>query len=132
MMMFIRIDHQPLVIFSTIVNIVLALLIVLRLIHLRRNIRKVLGAEHGSTYSQVIAMCIESSALIVIFGTLCIVFGFLDPNELFVPLLLFPHICVGGLEFYDMWCTSKMLHLGYYYRLSRPSSLSIALLKVAP
>ena len=109
--MFIRISHQPLIIFSTIVNIVLALLIVLRLIHLRRYIRKVLGPEHGSLYSQVIAMCIESSALIVIFGTLCIILGFLNTNELFVSLLLFPHICVGGLEFYDMWYTSKIFCL---------------------
>ena len=58
-------------------------------------------------YSKVIAMCVESSALIVILGGLCIVLGFLNANGLFVPLLLFPHICVGGLEFYDMWCISK-------------------------
>ena len=100
-MMFLRYPHQPLIIFSTVVNIILALLIIHRLVHHKRYIQKVLGAEHGSTYSKVIAMCIESSALMVIFGSICIVLGSLNENGLFIPLLLFPHTCVSGLKFYD-------------------------------
>ena len=100
-MMFLRYPHQPLIIFSTVVNIILALLIIHRLVHHKQYIQKVLGAEHGSTYSKVIAMCIESSALMVIFGSICIVLGSLNENGLFIPLLLFPHTCVSGLKFYD-------------------------------
>ena len=101
-MMFLRYSHQPLIIFSTIVNIIFAVLIILCLIHHQRCIQRVPGVEHGSLYSKVIAMCVESSALIVVFGGLCIVLGFLNANWLFIPLLTFPHICVGGLEFYNM------------------------------
>ena len=73
------------------------MLIILRLVRHQQYVRKVLGAEHGSLYSKVIAMSVESSALIVVFGGLCIILGFLNANWLFIPLLAFPHICVGGL-----------------------------------
>jgi len=45
-----------LVAFSTLVNIILALLIVLRLVQHQRHIREVLGSEHGSPYSKVTTM----------------------------------------------------------------------------
>ena len=89
---------------STFVNIILALLIILRLLHHQRHIRKVLGAEHGSPNSKVITMCVESSALIVIVGGVYVI---LDSGpgrangSMIVPFLLLPHICVSGLEFYD-------------------------------
>jgi len=89
---------------STFVNIILAFLIILRLVHHQQHIRKVLGAEHGSPYSKVITMCVESSALIVIVGgayvVLCFRPGWAN-GSVIVPFLLLPHICVSGLEFYD-------------------------------
>ena len=87
---------------STFVNIVLALLIIFRLVHHQRQMRKILGAEHGSPYSHIITMCIESSALIVVFSVAYIVLGFWRANgPAIIPLLLLPHICVRGPEFYD-------------------------------
>ena len=94
-----------LIAFSTLVNIILALLIVLRLVHHQRHIRKVLGAQHGSLYSKVITMCVESSALIVIFSGVYTVLIFEQGNGALIPFLLLPHICVGDLEF---WCSSKI------------------------
>ena len=94
-----------LIAFSTLVNIILALLIVLRLVHHQRHIRKVLGAQHGSPYSKVITMCVESSALIVIFSGVYTVLIFEQGNGALIPFLLLPHICVGDLEF---WCSSKI------------------------
>ena len=89
---------------SILVNIILALLIILRLVHHQRHIRKVLGAEHGSPYSKVITMCVESSALIIIFGGVYTALGSVPGmanGSVIVPLLLLPHICVSSLEFYD-------------------------------
>ena len=81
-------------------NIILASLIILRLVRHQRYVRKVLGAEHGSPYFTVITMSIESSALIVIFSAVYTVLALMQPiqtGSVFVPLLLLPHICVGGL-----------------------------------
>ena len=81
---------------SSLVNIILASLIVLRLVRHQRHVRRVLGAEHGSAYSKVITVCVESSTLIV---AVCIVLVLTQPTgSEFIPLLLLPHICVGGLE----------------------------------
>ena len=98
-------------------NIILASLIILRLVRHQRYVRKVLGAEHGSPYFTVITMSIESSALIVIFSAVYTVLALMQPiqtGSVFVPLLLLPHICVGGLEFYDFLCTSK-IHCSQHY-----------------
>jgi hypothetical protein len=92
-------------------NITLASLIILRLVRHQRHVRKVLGAEHGSPYFTVITMCIESSALIVIFSAVYIVIVLMRPiqtGSVFAPLLLLPHICVGGLGSYDFLCTSRI------------------------
>jgi hypothetical protein len=80
--------------FSTLVNIILALLIVLRLIHHQRHIRKVLGADHESPYSKVITICVESSALIVIFSGAYTALVFEQAYLSTIPFLLLPHIFV--------------------------------------
>ena len=91
------------VLFTTLVNITLALLIILRLVHHQRHIRKVLGAQHGSPYSKIITMCVESSALIIIVSGVCSVLIFEQPYGALIPFLLLPHICVGDQEFYDTY-----------------------------
>ena len=95
------------VLLTTLVNITLALLIILRLIHHQRHIRKILGAQHGSPYSKIITMCVESSALII-FSGVCSVLIFEQPYGALIPFLLLPHICVGDQEFYDILCASKI------------------------
>jgi hypothetical protein len=74
---------------------ILALLIVGRLIHHQRHIQKDLGADHGSPYSKVIIMCVESSGLIVISS--CVYIALRTNQMPWAPILsvLLPHICVS-------------------------------------
>jgi hypothetical protein len=91
------------ILLSTFVNIILAALIIFRLIYHRRHVRSVLGAEHGSPYTNIMTMCVESSALMVITSGLCMALQFTTgPRLAWIPYLLFPHICVGGLELDDI------------------------------
>ena len=52
---------------SPLANIILAMLIVLRLIYRRRHFRNVLGEECRYPYINIMSICVESSAPIVIF-----------------------------------------------------------------
>jgi hypothetical protein len=84
---------------SALVNIILAALIVSRLVYHRRYIRNTLGVEHGSPYTNIITMCVESSALIVIASSLFTILGFVAPGHGGQVMFdIIPHICVGGLE----------------------------------
>ena len=86
----------------TLANIILAALIVSRLIYLRRQVRNALGVEHGSPYTNVITMCVESSALMVIFSGLYTIMVFVLPDQSVFLYMILPHIYVGGSECYDM------------------------------
>ena len=86
---------------STLVNIILAVLVVSRLVYRRRYIRNTLGVEHGSPYTNVIIMCVESSALMVISSGLynSLYFGSADGKNFMNEII--PHIFVGALELND-------------------------------
>jgi hypothetical protein len=86
---------------STLINIILAVLVVSRLVYHRRYIRNTLGVDHGSPYTNVIIMCVESSALMVIAGGLynSLYFGSKDGKNFMNEVI--PHIFVGGLELTD-------------------------------
>lgn len=58
--------HPVFILLSAFINIILAALIVFRLVYHRRNVRNALGAGHGPPYTNIITMCVESSALMVI------------------------------------------------------------------
>jgi hypothetical protein len=94
---------------STLVNIVLAALIIFRLVYYRRHVQNALGTEHASPYTKVISICVESSALMVISSALYTSLELGLPNRLDSPnwgglvSALLPHICVGGSELYDIW-----------------------------
>ena len=83
---------------STLVNIILAVLIVSRLVHHRRCSQNSLGVEHGSPYTNIITMCVESSALMVISGGLFTSLYFVSENGNGIMSDISPHIFVGGLE----------------------------------
>ena len=110
---------------STLINIILAVLIVSRLVYHRRYIRNALGEQHGSPYTNIITMCIESSALMVIVGGLCTILTYVSENGRNFMYDIAPHIFVGGSELNDFWCTSKIFDTT---RLSPRSSSSIELL----
>jgi len=86
---------------SALVNIFLAALIIFRLVYHRRYVRNTLGVEHGSPYTNIITICIESSALMVIATGLYTILVFLPGYGAQVMIDIIPHICVGGLELGD-------------------------------
>lgn len=54
---------------SLFVNLLITALVVLRLLFFRKRLRATLGSCHGSAYTTVISMCIESAALVIVFST---------------------------------------------------------------
>ena len=83
---------------STLVNIILAVLIVSRLVYYRRCLQNTLGVEHGSLYTNVITMCVESSALMVIATVLYTVLSFVSQTGIHIIYDITAHSCVGSLE----------------------------------
>lgn len=81
---------------SAFANIILATLIVFRLVYHQRNVRNALGAEHGSPYTNVITMCVESSALMVVASGLYASMYFWMDSPLGMNFMfdITPHICV--------------------------------------
>ena len=86
---------------SALLNIILAALIVFRLVYHQRYVRDALGLEHKFPYTNIITMCVESSALMVIVGGLYIIVYFVSPHGEYFMFNIIPHICVGGLELND-------------------------------
>ncbi|KDR73864.1 hypothetical protein GALMADRAFT_212106 [Galerina marginata CBS 339.88] len=78
---------------STIVNIVLSALIIFRALYHQRHSRTALGTAHASIYSQIVALCIESCALISIVGVVYMVIVLSNLPGMEVPLYLLPQIC---------------------------------------
>jgi membrane-associated protease RseP (regulator of RpoE activity) len=87
---------------GTLINIILAALIVFRLIFHQRYVRNVLGGGHESLYTNVMTMWVESSGLIVVASVIYTAMFFAVPQWVRVPCLLYPHICVGGLKLDDI------------------------------
>jgi len=103
-------NHLVITLLSTLVNNILVALIVFRVVyHQRRHLQHVLvlEAEHGSpdpNNTGVMAMCIESSALIIISSAVLTTLTFTNKIEeasVFMYSLL-PHICVGLPECCDV------------------------------
>jgi len=61
---------------TALINIIVAVLIVARLSAHQRYIRQVLGTSHGASYTKVMAMCVESSLLIVVFNIAYLILDF--------------------------------------------------------
>jgi len=86
---------------SAVINIILAALIVCRLVYHRRCVRNSLGVDHGSPYTYIITMCVESSALMVISSGLFAILALVPhvtPSVTDFIHDIIPHIYVGGLE----------------------------------
>jgi len=95
---------------SALVNVILTALIVFRLVYHRRYVRNALGVQHGSLYANVITMCVESSALMVISsGLYPILWALLWTSQaiktsVIAEKFLFdisPHLYVGSLVLND-------------------------------
>jgi len=81
---------------SLLVNVILTALIVSQLIYRQRHFRNARGEEHGYSRINIMTMCVESSALVVIFSCTYTALSFAQRQP------VFPHICVGGLERHDV------------------------------
>ena len=92
-------DSIILLALTTATNLIILALIVIRLIRHQTYLFKVFGVEETqSPYSAVMNMCLESSALIVVSGIICIVAAIGNPHNadaIQIPLLPMPQICVS-------------------------------------
>ena len=86
---------------SALANIIFAALIVFRLVYHQRYVRDALGLKHEFPYTNIITMCVESSALMVIVGGLYIIVYFMSPYGEYFMFRITLHIYVGGLELND-------------------------------
>ncbi|KAF8166175.1 hypothetical protein BJ912DRAFT_1149984 [Pholiota molesta] len=90
----------PLLAMTTTVNLVLAALIVARLLHHERRVKRVMGvqASLSSPVRRVIALCVESCALIVVFSASALGMAWARNDTVYdlstIPVTLLPHICV--------------------------------------
>lgn len=82
---------------SLALNIVVTFLIAGRLLVYRYQMSKVMGAQHTSTYANIVAIVVESTALYSIFAVLFIVpFGIGNPvGSLFLQVVSQVQVCVG-------------------------------------
>ena len=78
---------------TIILNLVTATLITFRILYFDRYIRKTVGLERNNPYKRVIILCVESSALIVVFCAIYLFLAFLT-NESLIPLQLLVHVYV--------------------------------------
>ncbi|KDR67221.1 hypothetical protein GALMADRAFT_1126027 [Galerina marginata CBS 339.88] len=79
---------------STTANIMLSIMIASRLLRHQKYLRRVLGVGHGSAYTRIITMCVESCALIVFFMAAYTIMFNIGCNAQYIPFFLLPHICV--------------------------------------
>ncbi|PPQ96692.1 hypothetical protein CVT26_010244 [Gymnopilus dilepis] len=89
-----RLPTLLIVSFSTILNIIVSAMIVIRLTRHKIYLRKVLGPGHGSPYTRIMAMTVESAALLIIVGIPYVfLVGIQNQDGSMMLLNLLPQIC---------------------------------------
>ena len=79
---------------TIIFNLVTATLITFRILYFDRHIRKTVGLERNNPYMTVIILCVESSALIVVFTSIYLILSILTVNGGIIPLHSLVHVYV--------------------------------------
>ena len=79
-------------------NFVIAALITFRILYFDRYIRKTVGLEHNSPYLTVIIICVESSALIIVFSLIYLILYFKENTASLIPLQLLVHVYVRPFD----------------------------------
>lgn len=85
---------------TVILNLVTASLITFRILYFNRYIRKTVGLEHNSPYMTIIIICVESSALIVVFSSIYLILLFQEGGALsisIIPMQSLVHVYVRPL-----------------------------------
>lgn len=80
---------------TTFVNILLSGLIIFRLLHHQKSMKRVLGDEYGSPYLRLIVILVESCSGVVTTGIVYLVLFAADRKDgTIIPMLLLPQISV--------------------------------------
>lgn len=80
---------------TVIINLVTASLITFRILYFNRYIQKTVGLEHNSPYMTIIIICVESSALIVVFSSIYLILLFQEDGALsIIPMQSLVHVYV--------------------------------------
>ena len=75
-------------------NLVTATLITLRILYFNRSIQKTGVLESNNPYRRIITICVESSALIVVFGLTYFILYFSAYGASIIPLQMLVHVYV--------------------------------------
>jgi len=75
-------------------NLITTTLITLRILYFDRYIRKTAGLESNNPYMRIITICVESSALIFVFGLIYLILYFTANHASIIPLQLLVHVYV--------------------------------------
>jgi hypothetical protein len=90
-----RLFMATITIFTVILNFVTAALITFRMLYFNKYIRMTLGLEHNSPYTSIIIICVESSALIVVFSIFYLILLFQGDGALsIIPMQSLVHVYV--------------------------------------
>jgi hypothetical protein len=82
---------------TVILNVLTAILITLRILNFEKYARKTMGVEYNSPYMTVLIICVESSALMVIFSLIYFILVFQQANASYIPMQLLVHVYVSFL-----------------------------------
>ncbi|KDR70157.1 hypothetical protein GALMADRAFT_144837 [Galerina marginata CBS 339.88] len=89
-----RLPTLLIVSFSTLFNVIVSVLIVVRLIYHQIYLRNVLGPGHGSPYTRIMAMTVESASLLILVGIPYVfLVAYQDTAGSMMLLSLLPQIC---------------------------------------
>ena len=95
---------------TVVLNLVTASLITFRILYFNRYIRKTVGLEHNSPYMTIIIICVESSALIVVFSSIYLILLFQEWGALsIIPMQSLVHVYVS------LYNQEKKFIKGYIY-----------------
>jgi hypothetical protein len=98
----------PIICTTVMINFVSATLITLRILYFERYIRKTVGVQRSdSPYMTILIICVESSALIIVFSLIYVILFFQQNNGSWVPLQVLVHIYVSIRNFLDLSVQSE-------------------------
>lgn len=85
---------------TALLNIVTAAFITLRILYYQRYIRKTVGLERNNPYMNIIIICIESSALVIIWNLVYLILAVTNSVYTVIPTQLLVHVYVSRCRFF--------------------------------
>ena len=76
-------------------NFVTATLITLRILYFRQYIQKTVGLKSQNPYITIVIICVESSALVIVFSLIYLILFFTQRYGSYVPMQLLVHVYVS-------------------------------------